>query len=107
LVLAAGASLATQLGEVAGEVLLQPAADLGAERLVLGAVGEIHADRVTYQALVWFRRTPPSHQEPDALLTARACGHAAGVAARRRGAPRRPPGVRRGRADALLRRASG
>ena len=29
-------------GELAGEVLLQPRADLGAERLVLGGVGEIH-----------------------------------------------------------------
>ena len=54
LVLAAGTALAAQLGELAGEVVLQPRADLGAERLVLGTVGEIHADRVTYQALAWY-----------------------------------------------------
>src|SRR4051812_44612160 len=54
LVLASGTALAPQSGEVAGEVVLQPRPDLGAERLVLAAVGEIHAGRVTYQALVWF-----------------------------------------------------
>ena len=54
-----GPPLPAQLGEVAGEVLLQPRTDLGAERLVLRAVGQIHADRVAYQALVWFLQARP------------------------------------------------
>ena len=64
LVLPARAALAAQLGEVAAEVLLQPGTDLGAERLVLLAVGQIHADTVAYQALVWSRQARPrSRQE--------------------------------------------
>ena len=64
LVLPARTALPAQLGEVAAEVLLQPGTDLGAERLVLLAVGQVHADTVAYQALVWFRQArPQSRQE--------------------------------------------
>ena len=49
-----GPPLPRRCGEVAAEVLLQPGTDLGAERLVLLAVGQIHDDTVAYQALVWF-----------------------------------------------------
>ena len=65
------------VGELAGQVLLEPRPDLGAEGLVLGGVAQVH---------VWY-----STKQMLGLETA-AC-----PAPRRRGAVRRPPGVRRGR----------
>ena len=68
LVLAAGAAEAAQLGEVAGQVLLQPGAHLGAEGLVLGASRS--GPRVlAYQANAWLggRRC---HTIPGALRAA-------------------------------------
>ena len=55
LVLAAGPALAAQLGEVAGEVLVQPLPD-GLRKVVVGdqpvrALALVHVCRITYQAL--------------------------------------------------------
>ena len=58
LVVLAGAAEALERGEVAGQVLLQPAADLGAERLVLGGVAQVHVWYPTKQMLGLVDRRP-------------------------------------------------
>ena len=105
LVLPARTALAAQLGEVSAEVLLQPGTDLGAERLVLLAVGQVHTDTVAYQALVWFLQARPQRRQecpcPSLRSSVRArCPACCGPLPRGTATG----GVRRGRTDRLVHR---
>ena len=84
-----GAAEPLQRGELAGQVLLEPAADLGAEGLVLVGVAQVHVWYSTKQMLGLRDRCPPCSATPrsGSATTRRTSRAAASVSLPRAAAP--------------------